>query len=492
MASLNALRVEAEEWLEAVGRARADAAPGPAGLAAIDRAYPGVVSPETALAVGALLQSERVPEAEIPRLRLLVRFLERAVLEAAVRDARLELDRARWQPMSSEGLEEPLAPAETELARIEERPLRLRREAEVNRGWEALLGPARRLQAARATAASGLGAAGVSALFDRRRDAGWEPLAPEAFLRSTDDAYRDVLGWALGKVAPRLAPLPRGDATVGDLERVRAVPGYPGALEHAGEGLRRWASRLGSAGARPARIHVRVVPAAAAEAIPVEVPRRIELLLPAAAADGTDAPPCFFWTGVALHLASVEADAPLEHRRMGDPAVWAASGWLARGLLWRERWLRSALDLGRAVAREVARMEALTALVSLRAEAALAPHLRVLADWGPTPARLDEAAEALSAALHVRVHRGRALALATATEPAMDALRGAALASVLWAEADRRFDADEFRNPSAGAWLAALWARGAPEAAEQVAPAVSGHPLGLEGLASELIGVLGA
>jgi hypothetical protein len=293
-------------------------------------------------------------------------------------------------------------------------------------------------------------------------------------------------------VAPRLAPSPRGDATLADLERVRGLPGYPGAMEQADEALRTWAIQLPDAGVRAHNLRTRAVPAPAAQTIPVEVPERIELLLPPWDAAACDVPARFSWTGQALHLASVEPEAPVEHRWMGDPAVVLSSGWLVRGLLWRERWLRSALGLGRSAAREVARMEALVALGTLRAEAALQPHLRQMAASGPTLQRLGEAAEAVSAALHVRVGRGRVLGMAAGLDVTQRQLRAAALASCLWAEADRRFDADEFRNPIAGRWLAALWSRGAPEPPEQMAPALCASPLGLEKLAGELVSVLGA
>ena len=324
------------------------------------------------------------------------------------------------------------------------------------------------------------------------RDAGSAALDLEGFLRSTGDAYRDVLGWALGRVAPRLAPLPRGDATLADLARVRALPGYPGALELADEALRAWAMRLPDAEARARNLRTREVPAPAAQAIPVEVPERIELLLPGWDGTASDVPERFSWTGRALHLASIEPEAPVEHRWMGDPAVVVASGWFVRGLLWHERWLRAALQLGRAAAREVARMEALVALATLRAEAALQPFLRVMAAAGPTQQRLGEAADAVSAALHVRVGRGRVLGMAAGLDVTQRQLRAAALASCLWAEADRRFDADELRNPIAARWLAALWSRGAPEPPEQMAPALCASPLGLEKLAGELVSVLGA
>jgi hypothetical protein len=71
-------------------------------------------------------------------------------------------------------------------------------------------------------------------------------------------------------------------------------------------------------------------------------------------------------------------------------------------------------------------------------------------------------------------------------------LRAAALASCIWAEADRRFDADDLRNPVAARWLVAIWSQGAPEVAERMAPALCGAQLGLERIGAELVAVLGA
>ena len=491
MASLNALRADAEAWLEEMGRARARAEPGTAQLATVDAAHPEVVSPETARAVRALLGSSRVPEHELPRLRILVRFLEDASLEAAAREGHSALEAARWRSAPESGVEAPLAEAEAHLALTGERPARLQREAAVNRGWEGLLARAQRVQTELADGASALGATSLAALLDARRDPAWPALDLDGFLRTTEDAYRDVLSWALGKVAPRLLPLPRGDATLADLERVRTLPGYPGTLDGADEGLRAWAARLPDAEERARFVKTRTVLAPAARTIAVEVPEQIELLLPEGT-ESADVPRRFFWTACALHLASVEPEAPVEHRWMGDRAVVSASGWMARGLLWRERWLRSALGLGRATAREVARMEALVALGTLRAEAALQPHLRTMATEGLTLQRLGEAAESLSAALHVRVGRGRTLTRVADLDLTLPRLRAAALASCLWAEADRRFDAEDLRNPVAARWLVAIWSQGAPEVAEQMAPALCAAQLGLEGLRAELVGVLGA
>src|SRR5215472_10557827 len=114
MASLNALRGDVEAWLEELGRTRAEAAPRVANLAAVDAAHPEVISPDTARAVGTLLSSQRVPESDLPRLRLLARFLEDASLAAAAREARRALEIGRWRSNGEGGLESSLAETEAE------------------------------------------------------------------------------------------------------------------------------------------------------------------------------------------------------------------------------------------------------------------------------------------------------------------------------------------------------------------------------------------
>jgi hypothetical protein len=137
-------------------------------------------------------------------------------------------------------------------------------------------------------------------------------------------------------------------------------------------------------------------------------------------------------------------------------------------------------------------MQALVALATLRADAALQPHLRAMAVSGLTPQRLGEAAEAVSSALHVRVGRGLTLARVANLDLGQKQLRAAALGSCLWAEADRRFDADDLRNPIAARWLVAIWSQGAPEVPEQMATSLCASQLGLERVGVELVSVLGA
>jgi hypothetical protein len=495
MASLNALRTEVEGWLQDVGRARAEAAPGPADLSRVDLAYPEVVDPDTARAIAALPGSPRANEDQVPRIRLLARFLEGASSEAIARQATLALDQARWKPALEVG-DGPrsLVSTEAALARTADRAQRLLLERAMDSRWDELRGDVERRSEALARAARALGSASALAVMDARREAEFPALDGSVLVRATDDAYRDVLGWALGRIAPRLQPAPRGEATLGDLARLRESPFFTGVLDsrERTEGLEDWMTGLARSDDMRRRIEVRTLSdAPSADAIPLDMPGRVQLVLPAAGG-AADAPEAFQWMGWALHATSAEADAPVEHRWMGDPAVRAASGWLVRGLLWRERWLQRALGLGRVTAREVARVQALLALADLRAAAALHLHARALADAGPTHDLVEEAGAALSEALGVRAGPGLTLSWLTRSDTALTPVRAAALALCVSDEADRRFDSESFRNPSAARWLLALWSRGAPDSAERMAPALCGQPLDVIPLAKDLVSVLGA
>jgi hypothetical protein len=58
--------------------------------------------------------------------------------------------------------------------------------------------------------------------------------------------------------------------------------------------------------------------------------------------------------------------------------------------------------------------------------------------------------------------------------------------------ADARFDAEDFRNPAAARWLAAVWGRGTELDADALAKHVSGAPLSLAAVGQRLLAVLAA
>jgi hypothetical protein len=491
MASLNALRAKAEAWLQAVGEARAAAFPAPADLGAVDGRHPEVTSAETVRAIRGLLVSDRVGEGQRPRLRLLVRFLEGAVAAARSRSATRALEEARRRPaVETEDASLSVGEAEATLVRTEDRSRRLVLERGLDRAWTAQRSLVERRAEAVREAALALGLPGPLALGEWKDEEG-VALDRAGFLRRTEDGYRDVMGWALGKMESGLG---WGEATLGDLARLRALPFYPGALPSSEvlSALRAWTRTFGEGPGLAGGLELRVLPTATEpRGIAVEIPRRVVVLVPAEG-PAADAPGTFDRWGWAQSLVRTELDSPVEHRWMGDSAVRGASGWLVRALLWREGWLSRGMGLGRVAARAVARMQALLALAELRAAAALAPFARTMLDSGPTPGLLREAAQALGGVLQVRAGVGSTLAWLQRVGPHRDPLRASALAACIRDQAEVRFDAEDFRNPTAARWLASLWARGAPETAERMAPALSGQPLTLEPVARSLVAVLGA
>src|SRR5262249_36604951 len=278
---------------------RSGAAPGLADLAAVDRAHPEVVDPATAVAIRAVLDSERAAEDQRPRLRLLIRFLEDAAVGAAERPATEGLERAlRATALTLESGPASILDVEAALPGTIERSVRLATEAALDGGWQSLTGWIGRRAEAAAGTARALGVSSWRALNARRRGEE-KPVDAAEFLRSTRDAYLDVLGWALGRVAPRLVPWPRGEARLADLDRVKALPFYPGVLERsAAEGaIRSWqATVLDGEPAVLGRLRLRPLAGALeASGIAVEVPGRIELVLPGDASGAAEVPGAFLW-----------------------------------------------------------------------------------------------------------------------------------------------------------------------------------------------------
>src|SRR5262249_62084789 len=102
----------------------------------------------------------------------------------------------------------------------------------------------------------------------------------------------------------------------------------------AGGALRCWQGTvLGGGPGVPGRLRLRPLAAALEPTgIAVEVPGRVELVLPGDASGAAEVPGAFLWRGWGLHLAATEPDAPVEHRRVGAGPVRGASGWPAPGV----------------------------------------------------------------------------------------------------------------------------------------------------------------
>jgi hypothetical protein len=490
MASLQALEEEVEAYCRERAQALADRATGRvawADVGAVEKAHPLVVAKETVFAVQSASESRGTPDGHRPRLLALLPFLRRAALEARARPFEDALARARLaSTVRTAGAELPLAGAWTAVA---EEPDSARRaalaraaaEAElslwdaVQRRWEALH-----------TAARGLGLPGP-----------WtrSPLAAEAadFLRATEAAWRDVLGYALRKQDVGLRPLPHGEAGLEALLRLAHTP-VPGAFPRR-EGLgvlRRWLAEAGLPLEASGRLRLGEASEAGqqeAACFPVEVPERVLLVVPHGGHGAF--PQLLEAAGRARAAASVQASAGLRARRLGDASVRAAAGPLFRGVLLSTPWLRRFLRLGPTEAKEVARLAALAHLGELRMLAARLPVLQALEDGGPSLALLRTAAQAVGEALFLRVPLGAVLPAFGGWPLEAEALQAAALAECLKRSADERFDAEDFRNPEAARWLGTLWARGADVDASVLAEELGGS-LSLRQVGQRLEAVLGA
>ncbi len=170
----------------------------------------------------------------------------------------------------------------------------------------------------------------------------------------------------------------------------------------------------------------------------------------------------------------------------------ASAGWLWRGALLSEGWLRRFLGHGRTLAREVARLAALVQLFELRMAAVQLPQAPGLQAAGPSGAAVQALAAACTEALFLPVPAGALVPGLLAGPSPAEQLRACALAECLKQAADTRFDAEDFRNPAAARWLASVWGRGTELDAEALAQDVSGAPLSLAAVGRRLLAVLGA
>ena len=225
MASLQALEEDVEAFCQARAQALAEEATGQrvqANLGAADGAYPPVVSPETLAAIRSAAANPATPEDQLPRLKALLPFLAHAAVEATTRDVEEGLHVAAraatvWAGAPSGRFWGCGRPSREEADRTRRAALaRAAAEAE-----EARLDEAQRRWEARHRAALALGVTPAAV------SAGLQAEALD-FLRSTEDGFRDVLGYALRRLEPGLRPLPAGEGALHDLLRLARQP-LPGA-----------------------------------------------------------------------------------------------------------------------------------------------------------------------------------------------------------------------------------------------------------------------
>lgn len=316
----------------------------------------------------------------------------------------------------------------------------------------------------------------------------------EEVLRKTEDAYRDVLAYALKKLDPELRPLP-GNARRHDTLRVAVAPWL---LEHFRHeellsSVRRCVEEMGFHPSAHGRIQLDTEDRAGKCPRPfvadVKVPDDVRLVVrPGQGLDDYFA--LLHEYGHALHFAHTARTLSVEERRLGDASVREAWAYVFDHFLIDERWHRRFLGMSQPQARDAARVAALNNLLLLRRYCAKFLYELSLFERGPSRERADEYQERLSTALFVTVHKGFFLYDVDPQFYSARYLRAWALEPTLHGALQERFDQDHWRNPGAGRWLATLFERGQRDDAEALSKELSGAPLSLLAAGQRLVDVL--
>ncbi|MBJ6761004.1 peptidase M3 [Myxococcaceae bacterium JPH2] len=319
--------------------------------------------------------------------------------------------------------------------------------------------------------------------------------AAEETLRRTEDAYRDVLGYALRKLEPNLRALPGGDARRHDVQATMRVPWMDPYFrrEDTFPAVTRWLGDWGFHPSAEGRILIddeeRPGKASRPFVVAVRVPSELRLVLQR---QGGMEPlgSLLHEMGHAQHLAHVDADASVELRRLGDASITEAYATTFERLLLSPGWLKRYLGLPSSTAQDAARMAAFQALAVLRRHCAKLGYELSLATRGPSPDLADEYVVGQRRALFAEAHRGFFLHDVDPQLYVARYLRAWALETRLTASLTERFDDDFWRNPSARSWLQGLFKRGGQTDADSLATELSGTPMALPEAGARLVAIL--
>lgn len=459
--------------------------------------FPALSRKESFQHVREVVQSPRTDAERKHGLQLLLAFLAEC-FEQAQAAAALEGVAATeaTAPVTAGAQSLPLHQA---LSRIAEEPSRERRAvletASADVLWEQQSHWARRVEAG-IRAAADLGFPSYAAMQEQLKGVQLSALAADAasLLASTQDAWRDLLSYALKRVDPDLAP---AQARLHDVQRAAAAP-WMFELFRRSEVLPACTRCLGDLGLDPnqgGRIsfdtEVREGKRAGARVLALRIPDDVRLVISPAGgllgfADALKA------LGRAQHHALAARTTPLLDRRLGDGAIAGSVAALFENVLLDEAWHRRYLKLPTAQAREAARLFAFRQLFRLRWRAALVGYGLSLYERGPVRPLASEYEDSLARALGVGVPRGRFLYDIEPGWQAVGSLRAMALEAHLHGVLRERFNEDFWRNPATGRWLASLSAVGQRDDADQVARNLGAPGLSLLAAGRRLVQVMGA
>lgn len=452
--------------------------------------------PETFSMVREALEGAQADAA--PRLRRLAGFLalQIAAAKRAEADEWIASTEARATPWDKEP---GLTFAEGLLA-LSREPLRERRillERALERHLVDHSSPYARRVDAYARTAERLHLEGWRALRTQvlRRDDDAVANGAAATLAATEDAYRDLLGYALRRVDDKLRALPGGSAQWHDLQRLRATPWL---AEYVGPGellaaLQRTleALELPRGGVRRLGVEAedRADKRAGVQLLPLRVPDLVRVTL--RFAGGMDEALTAAWAhGAAAVFASVDGRADVEDRCLPDAGLIELLGRLVSSLLGDERWLRKTLRLSAGPAREVARLAAFLELTELRRQCASGQYELQLHTRGASRELADVHEDLLRKALWVSVPRGFYLRDVSEGLTLLDGLHGWGRLQPLRTTLLERYDEDWWRNPAAGEFFRNVLGWGATAAEQTLAGVLKDAPLA--DTAKAYVGVMGA
>ena len=206
---------------------------------------------------------------------------------------------------------------------------------------------------------------------------------------------------------------------------------------------------------------------------PMRVPQEVYLVLRPHGGQ-SDYTTLLHEAGHALHFANTRADYPFEFRWLGDNSVTESYAMLFDHRMQDRGWLLRYTDLSGARMHEFLRMAGFEELHYLRRYCAkLIYEVEAYgedADWDDLP---DLYVETLTGATTFEYRPADAFVDFDPRYYSTRYLRAWQLQAVLDESLVSRFDADWYRNPSAGPWLASeLWAEGQRESAEELATRV--------------------
>ncbi|MBL8954289.1 MAG: peptidase M3 [Myxococcaceae bacterium] len=464
-------------------------------LSKVHQGFPELSRLETFQRVREMLASPRTDGARKVGLKLLLHFLGDNLEEVkSAPSHEIIAQLLATAPVNAGSGTLPLGEA---LARLPDEPNRDRRELLERESsqllWERRSAWARRIEAALELAHE-LKAPSYRALREELTGVPLEPLltGSEEVLKTTGDAWRDLLGYAVKRLDPNL----EGRAQFHDAKRAAQAPWMMELFrkDDLFPAVTRWLSELGLDPNAEGRLSFdaedRPGKRTGAFVAELRVPDELRLVAqPRSGFEGFAEVLRAFGRG--QHHANASRTTPLLERRLGDPAVPRAVAALFENVMLDEQWHKRYLRVPQAQAREAARLFAFRQTMRFRRKAALLPYALELYARGPSDAMAEEYQARMQATLGVAVPKERFLYDVRPMLLMVSVLRGWALEAVMFKTLRERFNEDFWRNPAAGRWLKELSQRGQRDDAAEIARQLGGE-LDLKATGARLVRVMGA